>query len=267
MPELPEVQTVVDTLKNKILNREIVDYTCYVPRITRNNIDSIIGQNIIDIRRRGKYIIFELNTHLLISHLRMEGKFFIKKNEPKEKHEHVFINFSDGSNLRYHDVRKFGTLDCIEKAEEASFFNKLGVEPLTSDLTVDFLKSRVKNQNLKVFLLDQSIIAGLGNIYVNEVMFMMKKHPEVHVSELTDDDFANMIDATKKVLTKAIKLGGTTIRSYTSSLGVTGRFQNELLVHGKEFEDCPVCGTKISKIRVAGRGTYLCEVCQPSKLR
>lgn len=263
MPELPEVETVVQTLKPRLEGKRITGYRCLVSRIERTPLTPIIDESIQVIRRRGKYIIFELDVHLLIVHLRMEGKFFIKKyGDEMIKHEHVELYFSDDSVLRYHDVRKFGTMDCINKDVEDMFFSSLGVEPLSEDLSVSYLMSKAKSQKLKAYLLDQSIIAGLGNIYVNEVMFLMKKHPEITVDTLQVMDFERMIEAIQSTLNKAIALGGTTIRSYTSSLGVTGRFQNELLVHGKEFEDCPNCGSKIAKIKVVGRGTYLCEQCQ-----
>ena len=134
-------------------------------------------------------------------------------------------------------------------------------------LTFDYLKEKMrgKHKDLKAFLLDQSMIAGIGNIYADEICFMANLHPKQDIFYLTDEDYKNIAEAAKVVIDKAILAGGTTIRSYTSSLGVTGLFQLQLLVHTKVNEPCPICSNKIIKTRVGGRGTYLCEVCQKIK--
>jgi len=229
--------------------------------------EHFIGKRIRDISRYGKHLLFEIDDFVLISHLRMEGKYYIKNvDHPRDKHEHVIFYFTDGSTLRYHDTRKFGTFDIVSKDQlyVNSPLTHLGYEPGSSLLTVPYLQSKMNHKTLAVkpALLDQHIICGLGNIYVDEVLFICRIHPETRCCDLTNHDYKNIIEASEKVIEKAIQLGGTTIRSYTATLGVTGRFQNELLVHTKQGEPCTICGTPITKIKVAGRGTYLCESCQ-----
>lgn len=272
MPELPEVETVRLTLHNLILNKKIKSIDVYYTKIIKDLslvdfINKLVGQTILDIKRQGKYLIFILNDVALISHLRMEGKYFIKdQNEHVEKHEHIIFNFTDGSSLRYHDVRKFGTMDvrAIDEIYTTNPLKKLGLEPLSPLMNVAYLKGKLhkKEVAIKTCLLNQHIYAGLGNIYVDEVLFLCKLNPELKASKLKDNDYQNIIDNSITVLNKAIKLGGTTIRSYTSSLGVTGLFQNELNVHTKKGEPCPICNTIIKKTRVNGRGTYYCPKCQ-----
>ncbi|MCK5762309.1 MAG: DNA-formamidopyrimidine glycosylase, partial [Candidatus Izimaplasma sp.] len=183
-----------------------------------------------------------------------------------EKHEHIIFNFTDKTSLRYHDVRKFGTMDLrpLEKLYSTNPLKKLGLEPFDPLMTVAYLKGKLhkKEVAIKTCLLDQHIFLGLGNIYVDEVLFRCKLNPIKKASKLKDSDYKSIIENSITVLNKAIKLGGTTIKSYTSSLGVTGRFQNELNVHTKKGEPCPVCNTIIEKTRVNGRGTYFCPTCQ-----
>lgn len=274
MPELPEVETVRQILKEQIIGKVIKSVDVYYESILENTnkvtfSKTLIDQKINDILRYGKYLIFVLDNCSLISHLRMEGKFFIKNsNAYLEKHEHVVFTFSDNLTLRYHDTRKFGKMALLnttsfEKIMEYPSLKKLGIEGNSESLDGVYLYEKIKNKAvpIKTALLDQTIIAGLGNIYVDEVCFLSKLHPLRICSSLSLEDCNNIVDASKKTLKKAISEGGTTIRSYTSSLGVTGRFQQHLLVHTKDI--CLTCSSKIKKIRVGGRGTYYCPKCQP----
>lgn len=274
MPELPEVETVRRSLLDLIIGKKIKSIDVYYERIIQSDVDEfktlLIGETFCDIDRYGKFLIFILDHYIIVSHLRMEGKYFLKKSqdeEPKEKHEHIIFNFDDGSTLRYNDTRKFGIMILFKtnNAKEVlkqEPLSKLGIEPISGKLTVEYLKEKFKNKKepIKSALLDQSIITGLGNIYADEVCFMSKLNPNKKASELNDSELERIIDSSKSVLEKAITLGGTTIKSFVSSHAVTGMFQNELLVHTKEV--CPVCGSKIIKIRVGGRGTYYCPCCQ-----
>ena len=273
MPELPEVETVKNTLKRLVLNKTIRKVNVmYEDMIEYPSIKdfkyNLVGEKIIDIKRRGKWLMFILDNYVLLSHLRMEGKYVIRSvDDEYNKHEHVEFVFTDSTTLRYKDTRKFGRMYLYKKDEV--YNNKplsdLGLEPWDDELNIVYLKTKFKNKKLpiKTLLLDQSIIVGLGNIYVDEVLFMSKINPNAKALSLKDKDLENIIINTKKVLEHAISLGGTTIRTYESSEGVHGLFQNELLVHGKEI--CPVCNSAISKTRVGGRGTYFCSSCQ--KLR
>ena len=276
MPELPEVETVKNTLKECILNKTIKDIKIFYNKIIDNKTEedfknSLINQTFLDIQRRGKYLIFILNDYYLISHLRMEGKYFLMHDEDYSKHDHIVFIFDD-SNLRYNDTRKFGRMFLYSKKEynnildlrRSKALKNVGKEVFDDDIDANYLLSKLKNSRpIKTSLLDQSIIAGLGNIYVDEVLFMCKIHPLKKSSDVTKDEAINIINNSIVVLNKAIKLGGTTIRSFESSHGISGRFQNELLVHTKTI--CPICNSNIEKIRVGGRGTYLCPKCQKIK--
>lgn len=275
MPELPEVETVKETLKTKIIGEKIVSvdvfYESMIDEVSRSDFKEVlIGESITDILRYGKYLFFIFNNVSIISHLRMEGKYFIKDvNEQRNPHEHVIFTFLSGKTLRYHDTRKFGTMKLVKTTNfqeimQEPELKKLGKE--ANDETIDVVefykkisKMRIK---LKTALLDQTLIAGLGNIYVDEVCYLSNLHPEFPCNYLTLYDCKVILEKARYVLAGAIKAGGTTIRSYTSSLGVTGRFQLKLHVHTKVGYPCEECGLLIKKITVGGRGTYLCDNCQ-----
>lgn len=273
MPELPEVETVKEALKRKILNRKIVDvnvlYNNIVeyPKVTSFK-EEIINETINDIKRRGKWLVFVLDNYYLLSHLRMEGKYNIRgKDEEITKHEHVIFYLDDNTSLRYNDTRKFGRMYLIKKEDFLTCkpIKDLGLEPFSNELTKEYLKEKYKklNKPIKTVILDQSIIVGIGNIYADEILFLSRINPLTLASELDDNDLDNIIKYTKEVLSSAIKSGGTTIRSYTSEEGVHGRFQQNLLVHTKDI--CPVCNNKIEKIKVGSRGTYYCSNCQKKR--
>lgn len=272
MPELPEVETVKETLKLKLIGKKIKDVKIYYDGIIaypeiKEFSKQIKNLPIKDINRRGKWLMFDLDKYYLLSHLRMEGKYFFKnKGDKLDNHEHVVFSLDSNEELRYRDTRKFGKMYLIKKEDinNVGPIKDLGLEPWDTNLTEEYLKDKYKTKKLpiKTVLLDQSIIVGIGNIYADEILFLSKLNPLIKCCDLNDDDLENIIKYTKEVLEKAIKLGGTTIRTYTSVDGVHGRFQNELLVHGKDNDSCPACGQAIKKIRVGGRGTYYCSNCQ-----
>lgn len=271
MPELPEVETVRKALLLKLQNKKITNITILHNNVfNKNDIEEvkqkIKNQTINDIKRRGKWLVFELDNYYLLSHLRMEGKYLYRnKNQKVEKHELVIFNINNEFELRYKDVRKFGKMELVEKDKlNESSLKKLGYEPWDKNLTSTYLKEKYKNKNIpiKTLLLDQSIIVGIGNIYANEILFLSKINPHTKGKDLTEKNLKDIIENTKKVLEKAIEEGGTTIRSYTSEEGVTGLFQNDLNVHMKENKPCPVCKTKITKEKIGGRSSYYCNNCQ-----
>lgn len=271
MPELPEVETVRKALLLKLQNKKIINITILHNNVfNKNNIEEvkqkIKNQTINDIKRRGKWLVFELDNYYLLSHLRMEGKYLYRnKSQKVEKHELVIFNINNEFELRYKDVRKFGKMELVEKDKlNESSLKKLGYEPWDKNLTIAYLKEKYKNKNIpiKTLLLDQSIIVGIGNIYADEILFLSKINPHTKGKDLTENNLKDIIENTKKVLEKAIKEGGTTIRSYTSEEGVTGLFQNDLNVHMKENEPCLVCKTKIKKDKIGGRSSYYCSNCQ-----
>ncbi len=269
MPELPEVETVRRTLLNLVKGCKIVDVTFdYEPMIktdSKSFMNKIKNQTINDIERYGKYLVFILDQDAMIMHLRMEGKFYVKTAKQLYlPYEHVIFTLDDERQLRYHDTRKFGTIHLLPKDKYKDVYplSDLGVEPWDIDPT-DFYKNVHKRQTaIKNVLLDQHVISGLGNIYVDETLFLSGVKPTRKACKVTKKEAIKLIESARLVLEKAIFLGGTTIRSYTSSLGVHGRFQNELNVHTREGKPCPVCGHIIKKIKVGGRGTYVCPICQ-----
>ena len=276
MPELPEVETVKESLKRFIIEKKIKEIYSPYPNIIKMDLsvfkEKLINQSFTDIRRYGKYLLFDLDDYTLVSHLRMEGKYFLRNNlKELTKHEHVVFKLEDNLYLSYHDVRKFGTMELVDKFKEYELesIKKLGLEANQEKIDAEKIYQIFKNSKrpIKSVLLDQSILTGLGNIYVDETLFRSKIHPEELASNLSLEETKIIIKNAKKVLDKAIALGGTTIRTYQSSLGVDGRFQNELKVHTMQGMPCLVCETKIEKIRVGGRGTYFCPSCQKRKSR
>lgn len=278
MPELPEVETVRRTLERQILNKKITGVEIYYDKIIENVTKEefqakLLNQTIRKIDRYGKYLLFILDDYTIVSHLRMEGKFFLKTSRDLlEKHEHVIFMLDDEISFRYHDTRKFGKMALLSTTKKEQIMkykslSHLGKEANDETFTPDELFKIINKRNMpiKTALLDQEVICGLGNIYVDEVCFMSNLNPKTPSSLLTIEDASNILESSKKVLAKAIQAGGTTIRSYTSSLGVTGLFQLELFVHSKEKEPCPTCQTPIMKIKVGGRGTYFCPKCQQLK--
>ncbi len=271
MPELPEVETVKKTLIKEVKGKKILSASIYWDNIiaypsVKKFEKQIQNQIIHDIKRRGKWLMFELDSYYLLSHLRMEGKYYIRNNtDPKEKHQHVIFHFSDNTDLRYNDTRKFGKMYLLKKEDAFNQkpLNELGLEPWDKNLTKEYLKQKFHKKPIKTELLDQTIIVGIGNIYADEILFLSKINPKTIASNLTEKDLQNIINFTKKVLEKAIEKGGTTIKSYESSEGVHGKFQTDLLVHTKK--ECPICHSKITKINVGGRGTYYCEKCQKER--
>lgn len=269
MPEKPEVVTVVNVLKKKLIGRTIKKAAVFWNNIisypsVEEFKENIKNQTIHAITSRGKWIVFTLDKDYLLVHLRMEGRFFFRHQEPRNKHEHVIFTLEDEEELRYHDTRKFGKMSLIPKTklEDMDPIKSLGYEYDDKRLTPSYLKEKFKNKKIpiKTVLLDQSIIAGIGNIYDDEILFLSHIHPLTQACRLSNKKLQAIIDNTRVTLNKAIALGGTTIKSYESAEGVHGRFQNELLVHTKK--ECPACGSPIKKIKVGGRGTYYCPNCQ-----
>jgi formamidopyrimidine-DNA glycosylase len=271
MPEIAEVETVRNTLRKRILNKKIKDIKIIYPKMIESDITEfkkvLIGSSFKDIDRIGKWLMFDTKDYYLLSHLRMEGKFFIKdSSEEIAKHEHIIFTFDDETDLRYHDTRKFGRMNLVLKSEinNVDAIKKQGIEPIDNKLTKEYLFEKISKKRLpmKTILLDQTIISGLGNIYADEVLFASGINPLKKGNAISLDECEKIKKSSKSIILEAIKCGGTTIRSYTSSLGVTGRFQVNLKVHKKEGEPCKACGTKIEKIKVGGRSTYFCPNCQ-----
>lgn len=278
MPELPEVETVRKGIKQLVQGKTIISVDVLWDRIIEypdvcDFTQELIGQTILDVDRRGKYLIFKLSDADLISHLRMEGKYDFQEKSLVEnpKHTHVIFHFTDGSQLSYHDVRKFGRMALVPKDTALSYKSLalLGPEPTeeTFELSAFQEKLHYSSRAIKTQLLDQTTVAGLGNIYADEVLWEAKIHPERPANSLTKKEVIALHDMIIIVLDRAVKAGGTTIRSYTNALGEAGHFQVALNAYGKTGQPCPRCQTPIVKIKVGQRGTHFCPHCQQLKRR
>ncbi|TCP32100.1 DNA-(apurinic or apyrimidinic site) lyase [Scopulibacillus darangshiensis] len=273
MPELPEVETVKETLNKLVTDKTIGHVDVRWPNIIQRPDDIkafqmlLEGQTIDTIARRGKFLLFYLDDYVLVSHLRMEGKYRLEEQDtPIDKHTHVIFRFSDGTELRYRDVRKFGTMHLFNKGEEfnSSPLRQLGPEPLSDVFTSEYLYSKCQKteRTIKQVLLDQTIVVGLGNIYVDEALFCARLHPLTKAKHLSAADSERLYASIQETLREAVGLGGSTIRTYLNSQGEMGMFQQRLNVYGRQGDSCPNCGTPIEKIKAGGRGTHFCPVCQ-----
>ena len=271
MPEIAEVRTVKKVLKDRLVGRTIKDISYRYEGIIKSDKkefkDILIGKTITGVDNYGKWLFIILGDYTILSHLRMEGKYYIKdSNEPYEKHEHIIFNLDNNMDLRYKDVRKFGVMKLVKTKDiyNTDDISKLGIEPDSKDLTKEYIYDKIHKSNkpVKELLLDQSIINGFGNIYVDEVLYSSGILPTRIGKKITIDECERIKEEGKRIIKKATECGGTTIRSYTSSLGVEGTYQKYLQVHTKVNKPCPKCGNIIKKIRVGGRGTYICDKCQ-----
>ena len=290
MPELPEVETVVRGLNRLILKKKIVkvkhDWPKSFPNAERDVQDFMIGAEIFKVQRRGKAIIIKLNNGwALVTHLRMTGQIVYRGeenwgaghpnddflNDLPNKSTRVEIDFEDQTKLFFNDQRKFGYMKLLPEPEieELSFFQKLGPEPLEDNFTVEIFKERLlkkKNSLIKPTILDQSVIAGVGNIYADEALWRAKIHPETRIKDFSNVDFKNLHESIRFVMNKSIEKGGSTDRNYVNADGSRGNYLEYAAVYHKNGQPCKRCGTEISKIRVGGRGTHFCENCQKIKI-
>lgn len=270
MPELPEVETVrrtlVDWCKGKMITDANIFYNKVLIGIDFDDFkNKIVGQKINDVDRFGKYLFFILDDYVLISHLRMEGKYFFTNNEDEYIKKHKIISFKlDDETLIYHDVRKFGKMKLVDKDRYMldESISKLGKEPFTISKEELYNKIHHLNKKIKQSLLDQSIISGLGNIYVDEVLFDSKISPSRSSNDITLKECEKIIQSSIKILNKAIELKGSTIATYHFNNNESGGFQSEHKVYGKKGSKCSICGNVIEKTTIAGRGTYYCPNCQ-----
>lgn len=267
MPELPEVETVVRTLEHQIRDRMIsavhVRYAKTVIGDPEVFARTLQGQHFRSFDRRGKYLLFYMDDVLLCVHLRMEGKFWLQKpEEPLDRHMHVLFDLDDGMQLRYHDTRKFGRMEILEKDTDLATFHDLGPEPFDEAFNREYVHAwcRRKHVPLKSLLLDQHFVAGIGNIYADEILAACGLRPGRSCQRITRSDEEHIVNETRRILQAAILAGGTTIRSYTSSLGITGLFQTECTVH--TMKTCGRCGGEIKVKWIGGRSSYYCPHCQ-----
>ena len=274
MPELPEVETVCRALSKVIKNSTIKKIEFYRKDLrwqVKDNLEVSLKNNIfIDPYRRGKYILIPTNTDkIFLIHLGMSGQIRIKKKDIVQKHDHMRIIIENNNKhfvVTYNDSRRFGYIDLFKKKELREHFllSKIGVEPLGRELTTEYLQNNFKKRviNIKNALIDQKIIAGIGNIYASEILYKAKINPLRKVNSLSQNDLNSIITFTKIILKKSIDVGGTTIRDHMQPDGSLGYFKQKLQVYGKVNEKCKTCNSFIVKEVISNRSTFICRHCQ-----
>ncbi len=276
MPELPEVETIrrqlAPLVEGRVVARlEIADPRWCLPLAPEAIRDAVQGRHVQELGRRGKYLVWELEDEaFLLMHLRMTGTLLYDP-PPGTPYERVRFALDDGHELRFCDPRRFGTgeLAIGAAARDAFFATRLGIEPLGDALTGASLRALARGRRapVKAFLLDQRRIAGVGNIYADEALHRARIHPLRPAGSLTRAQCDALAATVRDALTAGLAAGGATIDDFRHADGVRGSFQHEFLVHRREGEPCPTCGAPIRKMVAAGRGTYVCERCQPRPRR
>ena len=274
MPELPEVETVCRALSKVIKNSTIKKIEFYRKDLrwqVKDNLEVSLKNNVfIDPYRRGKYILIPTNTDkIFLIHLGMSGQIRIKKKDIVQKHDHMRIIVENNNKhfvVTYNDSRRFGYIDLFKKKELREHFllSKIGVEPLGRELTTEYLQNNFKKRviNIKNALIDQKIIAGIGNIYASEILYKAKINPLRKVNSLSQNDLNSIITFTKIILKKSIDVGGTTIKDHMQPDGNLGYFKQKLQVYGKVNEKCKTCNSFIVKEVISNRSTFICKHCQ-----
>lgn len=270
MPELPEVETTLRGIAPYIQHQIITDVIVRKHQlrwpIPTNIKQLLVGQSILDLQRRGKYLLLQTEQHIVIIHLGMSGVLRIFTSEPPkaDKHDHVDILFNNNTILRFTDPRRFGALLLMHKNSEHTLLKNLGVEPLSKNFNAKYLWSKARNKkvSIKSFLMNHHIVTGIGNIYATEALFAAKIDPTIPAKSLTFIQIKVLVKHIKKILQKAIKRGGTTLKDFLNSNGKPGYFSNHLKVYGREGLPCVICNTTIQTKKIGQRTTAYCKRCQ-----
>lgn len=286
MPELPEVETVRRGLSGLIIGKQVLHVAHDTPKSFPNAASDVekflIGATVLDVRRRAKVLIIDLSSkYSLLVHLKMTGQLVFRGQQVfgaghpndsligdlPDKTTRVTLTFDDDSRLYFNDQRKFGWVRLFPTIEipNIDFMQKVGPEPLEDDFTADEFIPRIRRRNgttIKAALLDQTVLAGVGNIYADESLWGAKIHPATRVKELDDAQLALLLQEVKYVMSLSIEKGGSTDRNYVNAEGKRGSYIDFARVFRREGQECPRCGSVIEKSRVAGRGTHSCPVCQ-----
>lgn len=288
MPELPEVETVRIGLHGFLPGKRVKavhhDWPKSFPNATADVEQFLLGASILDVRRRAKVLLIDLDTqYSLVIHLKMTGQLVYRGDHERfgaghpndslvhdlpDKTSHVYFDFTDGSQLFFNDQRKFGWVRLMPTVEvpHLDFFLKVGPEPLSDDFTsTDFIQRLMRRakSGIKAVLLDQTVIAGIGNIYADEGLWAAKIHPEAKVQDVPKKKLETLYRELQAVLRLSIEKGGSTDRNYVNAEGKKGSYMSFAKVFRREGKPCPRCGSTIIKTRVAGRGTHTCPICQP----
>lgn len=271
MPELPEVETVVRGLRAPLIGRTVLgvwtDWSNVIHEMPPEAFTArISGQTFTAVKRRAKYILCEMTHDVLIVHLRMTGRLYVVPDETvidADRWAHLRLQLDGGVQLRFSDARKFGRVYLSENPD--NIFPKLGPEPLEDDFTVEVFAGRLagRHKNIKALLLDQSFIAGVGNIYADEALFRAGIHPLRNSDSLSVEEIKRLHETIRATLADGVDYEGASINWYRKPDGTAGESQEHFYVYGRNGKACLTCGTIIEKTRVTQRGTHYCPVCQP----
>lgn len=283
MPELPEVETIKLGLQKHLIGHKIEAVEIRVGKIFQGNPEEVIGATVIDIKRIGKGLIIGLdNGFVLTVHLKMTGQLIFQDKNTRDlslskkvggllpsKYSHVIFSLDKGARLYYNDLRRFGWIKVVKKADlaEAPFFKEMGPEPKVGEdltgkeLTPAYFKQIIQKGNLpvKLILMDQKKIGGIGNIYANDALFLAGIDPRRKGKSLSELETQGLFKAIYAVVKKSLSYGGSSDENFVNVLGQEGNYQNHTLVYGKKGEKCSICGGVIEKMQLGGRGTYFCE--------
>ncbi len=274
MPELPEVETTCKGIAPSMVGFQIESLVVRDRRLrwpVPANLESLAAnQSVVSVSRRAKYVLIELASGTLIIHLGMSGSMRVIKNEHSseaeiKKHDHFDFTMSNGHIVRYNDPRRFGCLLWVDQGATHRLLKNLGPEPLCDEFDGAYLfrQSRNRNVAIKIFIMNQAVVVGVGNIYASESLFIAGISPEKPAAKVSCARYQKLATAIKTTLKKAIEAGGTSLRDFTDSDGKPGYFKQELMVYGREAETCVNCQTvKIAKIVQGQRATYYCKRCQ-----
>lgn len=273
MPEMPEVETIRRTLADKITGQRISEVELLLPRMIKwpsppEFQAMLTGRTVARLARRGKYLLFHLDGGVvMVVHLRMTGRiFYAPAGTPDDRFTRIVFRLANGDALVYADSRTLGTLYAMaaDQLWRIAGLDTMGPEPLSEDFTLYYFRETLARRQgkIKALLLNQQLIGGLGNIYVDESLAMAGIHPERTAASLTEQEVAKLYDAVNKSIKQGIEHGGTTFRDYRDGAGQSGSNQHHLHVYGRKNQACKVCGTPIAKSEVAGRGTHFCPHCQ-----
>ena len=269
MPELPEVETTKTSLL-PLLNEKVIQVTVHQSSLRwpiPNDIQKLIGQKLIKLSRRSKYILAKFEQDSMLWHLGMSGSFRIcETTEELRKHDHLIIQFED-MELRYHDPRRFGCILWLDDQSQTKLIDTLGPEPLSDVFNADYLADKLKSKSaaIKVAIMDNHVVVGVGNIYATESLFNLGIHPAQPASSLSKVQIEKLVIEIKRILKQAIDLGGSTLRDFSNAMGENGYFQQTLLAYGRVGEMCVNCETTLENIKLGQRASAFCPQCQPLK--
>lgn len=282
MPELPEVETVARQLNTALAGKSIATFNIYRDKSAQSALDAIVGKNIVSVSRRAKYLLFNFDADAmcLVAHLKMTGQLIYVPHRGERvfgghptpdwvealpsKHTRIAIGFQDGSTLFFNDMRVFGWMKILAKHELRSMSQAMPPDVIDPEFTVEYLAQVLSRSSraIKLVILDQAKMGGMGNIYANDALWLAHINPSKPAQTLSKNEVKSLHQAMQQVLHRGIELGGASESTYKHINGLGGKYQEEFLVYKKEGEQCARCGGVIEKFKLGGRGTYWCQGCQ-----